>query len=346
MSRTLYCSSCFFLVLLNLIYLSNLHVAATFSEQKKVFNVIKMHTAVLKFVVDAVIMSLASNDDGRFLKFTTTYVQYIISTISRHSQDQLLFSDDDLRGIFPYLKSSLTYIAKFLNLVLASINEASPPPPEAYNLANYLLDLFISVESHLGSSYAARLLNALKPWLPDLVLALGAKHIMKQASGEGTQFTESDHSELQLSSWSSTVAKIELDELTSAGSNKDAERDMVQGKLSSFKTLVGLITLMLRGNASILDAVGKIFMTGSAVALEREDFGLALGFVHFVCVKLVGGHERRGWQGLDLMLASLESIYPEIERQLQRTSCNENGRQKLQKARALLEPVWINYTCG
>ncbi|RVW57471.1 hypothetical protein CK203_078818 [Vitis vinifera] len=46
-----------------------------------------------------------------------------------------------------------------------------------------------------------------------------------------------------------------------------------------------------------------------------------------------------------MMLASLEGIYPEIERQVEEPSGNEHGKQKLQKARALLEPIWINYTC-
>ncbi|KAJ9670497.1 hypothetical protein PVL29_026805 [Vitis rotundifolia] len=315
----------------------------TFSEQKRISNVMKMLTAVLKFIVDAATMRLVSND-GRFLKFTTIYIQYTISIIRQHSQDQLQFSDDDLRGTFLCLKSSLTYTAKFLNLVLANTNEASTPPPEAYNLANYLLDLIISVESYLGSVYAARLVTALKPWLPDLVLALGARHIMKQTSEEGTQFTESEHSELQLPSWTSILAKIELDELTNISPNEEAERVSEPGKLSSFKKLIGMMTLLLRGNSSILDAVGKVFMTASAVALEREDFALVLGLLHFVCVKLVG-HEHRGWQGLDMMLASLEGIYPEIERQVEEPSSDEHGKQKLQKARALLEPIWINYTC-
>eukprot|EP00261_Vitis_vinifera_P021464 XP_010652710.1 PREDICTED: uncharacterized protein LOC100264215 isoform X2 [Vitis vinifera] len=315
----------------------------TFSEPKRISNVMKMLTAVLKFIVDAATMRLVSND-GRFLKFTTIYIQYTISIIRQHSQDQLQFNDDDLRGTFLCLKSSLTYTAKFLNLVLANTNEASTPPPEAYNLANYLLDLIISVESYLGSVYAVRLVTALKPWLPDLVLALGARHIMKQTSEEGTQFTESEQSELQLPSWTSILAKIELDELANISPNEEAERVSEPGKLSSFKKLIGMMTLLLRGNSSILDAVGKIFMTASAVALEREDFGLLLGLIHFVCVKLVG-HEHRGWEGLDMMLASLEGIYPEIERQVEEPSGNEHGKQKLQKARALLEPIWINYTC-
>ncbi|CBI33696.3 unnamed protein product, partial [Vitis vinifera] len=330
-------------VTLRPIFYSLKGLGTTFSEPKRISNVMKMLTAVLKFIVDAATMRLVSND-GRFLKFTTIYIQYTISIIRQHSQDQLQFNDDDLRGTFLCLKSSLTYTAKFLNLVLANTNEASTPPPEAYNLANYLLDLIISVESYLGSVYAVRLVTALKPWLPDLVLALGARHIMKQTSEEGTQFTESEQSELQLPSWTSILAKIELDELANISPNEEAERVSEPGKLSSFKKLIGMMTLLLRGNSSILDAVGKIFMTASAVALEREDFGLLLGLIHFVCVKLVG-HEHRGWEGLDMMLASLEGIYPEIERQVEEPSGNEHGKQKLQKARALLEPIWINYTC-
>lgn len=305
---------------------------------------IKMLTAVLKFIVDAATMDLVSNNDGRFLEFTTIYIQYTISMIRRYSQDQPPFNDDDLRGTFLCVKSSLTYTAKFLNLVLANNSEASTPPPEAQNLANFLLDLIVSVESNLGSGYAARLVSALKPWLPDLVLALGGRNILKRSSGEGTEFAEPDNCELQLPSWTSVLAEIELDELTSISSNEEAERVTERDKHLSFKKLVGLITLSLKGNSSVLDAVGKIFMTGSAVALEREDFGLVLGLLHFVCVKLVG-HEHRGWKGLDMMLASLECIYPEIEKQVQRRSSSEHGSQKLEKARKLLEPIWISYSC-
>lgn len=41
----------------------------------------------------------------------------------------------------------------------------------------------------------------------------------------------------------------------------------------------------------------------------------------------------------DTMLAFLQEIYPQLERHIDEES-HEDGRQKLESARALLEPFW------
>ncbi|KAJ6989602.1 hypothetical protein NC653_018163 [Populus alba x Populus x berolinensis] len=79
-----------------------------------------------------------------------------------------------------------------------------------------------------------------------------------------------------------------------------------------------MIVSLLKGKFNILDAGGVILLTGSVVGLERKDFGAVLGLLHFVCVKLVG-EEDREWNELDMMLASLTDIYPQIERGIEDT---------------------------
>ncbi|KAK9284726.1 hypothetical protein L1049_023903 [Liquidambar formosana] len=219
-------------------------------------------------------------------------------------------------------------------------SEASPRPPEASNLANNLLDLITSIEIHLGSGYAARLVAAVKPWLPDLILALGSRHITKQTSGDRTYPSASHNSQLCYPSWPSILAKIELCEISEVQSDED-DRVSEPWQFSAFKNLVEMIIHMLRGNPDVLDAVGVTLFTVTAVGLERKDFRLVLGLVHFLCMKLVR-HEHTEWGELNMMLASLQDFYTQIEREIEDLS-SEEGRQKLIQARALLEPVWMCY---
>ncbi|KAA8531574.1 hypothetical protein F0562_006283 [Nyssa sinensis] len=266
---------------------------SVFAKQKRISNTVKMLTAVLKFVVDAT-----------------------------------MFKEEDLKDIFLCLKSSFTYAAKLLNLVLTSSTEALPPPLEAYDLANDMLDLVISTELYLGSSYAAHLVAAVKPWLPDLILALGSKNIMKPT--------------LEERMWPSVLAKIELRELTEVGLDEEGDRVSEPAEFSAFKKLVEMMVLLLRGNINVLDAIGVIFLTYSVVELERKEFELVLGLLHFVCVKLVR-REHVEWGELKLMLATLQDIYPQIEREAEELCSNEHAWQKLESARAMLEPVWMYY---
>ena len=73
------------------------------------------------------------------------------------------------------------------------------------------------------------------------------------------------------------------------------------------------------------------------VGLERKDFGLVLGLLHFVCMKLFSRDDKE-WG--DMMLASRQEIYPQVERELEEEN-DEDGRQKLHSAKELLEPVWM-----
>lgn len=296
----------------------------------------KMLTAILKFIVDAFMMGFLSHYYGQSLKFMSGYVQYIISALGQQSHDQFQFEEDDLKDIFLCLKSSFTYAAKLLNLVHRDVSEASPLPLEAFDLSNNLLDLITSIELYLGPAYAARLVTVAKPWLPDLILALGSGHILKLAQGEGKQFHALDRIKLRFPSWLLILTKTELSELSEVSPEEDGDRVSESKEFPVFKKLLEMIVTLLKGNPKILDAVGVIFLTGSVVGLERKDFGLVVGLLHFVCLKLFRQDDRE-WG--NMMLASLQHIYPQIEREIEEN--DEDERQKLHSAKELLEPVWM-----
>ncbi|KAK2657623.1 hypothetical protein Ddye_010675 [Dipteronia dyeriana] len=303
--------------------------------QKITLNKMLMLTAILKFIVDSTAMGFLSDFRRRCFKFTMAYTQYIISAVRRHYNEKLQIKDENLKEIFVCLKSSFSYAAKLLNLVLRDSSKVSPPPTEAFDLANGLIDLIFSIELYMSSGYAVRFVIAAKPWLPDLILALGSGCIFTQCRTEGTF----DRIKLLFPSWLLILAKTELNEISNVCSEEDDNGVSEPEKFPEFKKLMGMIVSLMKGNRSILDAVGVIFLTGSVVALERKDFGLVSGLVHFVCVKLVGVEDRE-WTGLDMMLVSLPDIYPQIEKEIEEQS-REEDRMMLESARALLEPVWM-----
>lgn len=316
-----------------------IHVASVYTKQKETSKKVKMLTAVLKFIVDSIAMGFASHDHRRCLKFTSTFMQYIISTLRQLSTDKSQFKEEKSKEIIVCVKSSFTYATKLLNLVLDVATEASPAPVECFNLANDLLDLIISAELFLGSNYAARLIAAAKPWLPDLVLALGSTTMsVLEQSPERPYLTALDHIKLHFPSWPLILAKIELAEMSEGDPEKEDGR-VPEPEFPEFMKLMGVIISLLKGNRSILDAVGVIFLASSVVGLERTDFGLLLGLLRFICLKLIGKEDRE-WSGLDMMLVSLPDIYPRLERGLEEQG-EEDERNKLNNARALLEPVWL-----
>lgn len=291
---------------------------------------VKILTAVLKYIVDATAMGLISFSQVKCLKFSLDYVEFIMSNLKQQSSDKLQFKEEDFKDAFLCLKSSFTYFAKLLNLVLVSSNGDSLPPPEAHNLANGLLDLIVSMESFLGSGYATRVVAAMKPWLPDLILALGSAHIQKQT----VEDRESEFSCYPL--WLTMLAKIEFHEISEVA-DEESEKVSEQLEFPAFKKLTEMVILLLRGNANVLDAVGVVFLSGIAAGLERKDFEMVLGIAHFVYAKLVK-QERGEREDLKLMSAFVHGIYLRLEREAE-LSNNEDERKMLQSAMVLLEPV-------
>ncbi|KAB2004735.1 hypothetical protein ES319_D11G220300v1 [Gossypium barbadense] len=311
---------------------------SAYTKQKQTSKKVKMFTTVLKFVIDSIAMGFASRNHTRCLRFTSSFVQYIISCLRQLSKDKSPLKEEKSKECFMCVKSSFSYAFKLLNLVHNAATEASPAPVESFYLANDLLDLIISGELFLGSTYAAQLVAAAKPWLPDLILALGSTSMHEQ-SIERPYLTALDHIKLHFPSWPLILAKIELAEMSEHDDLEEDDR-VSEPEFTEFKKLMGNIISLLKGNRSILDAVGVIFLATSVVGLERKDFGLLLGLLNFICLKLIG-QEDREWRGLDMMLVSLPDMYPRIEREIEEQDEEDESHDRLTNARALLEPVWF-----
>lgn len=309
------------------------------TKERGMSNKVKMLTAVLKLIVDSIAMGLLSRIHGRCLNFTSAYLKHIIFALEHQSSEKLQFKEDELKDFFLCLKSSFSYAAKLLNLILRDTSETSPLLPEAFDLVNDMLDLITSIELHLGSGFAAGLVAAAKSWLPDLILALGSPCMLNKTQVASAYITALDCIKSGYPSWPIILAKTELYEIREANPEEVDDITSEPEEFRAFKKFMEMIVSLLKGKFNILDAVGVILLTGSVVGLERKDFGVVLGLLHFVCVKLVG-EEDREWNELDMMLASLPDIYPQIERGIEEQS-DENARQKLCSARMLLDHVWF-----
>ncbi|KAJ6419765.1 hypothetical protein OIU84_029809 [Salix udensis] len=311
------------------------------TKERSMLNKVKMLTAVLKLIVDSIAMGLLSCIHGRCLNFTSAYLKHIIFALEHQSSEKLQFKEDELKDIFLCLKSSFSYAAKLLNLILCDTSETSPLLQEAFDLVNDMLDLITSIEMHLGSVFAAGLVASAKSWLPDLILALGYLCMLKDTQVASTYITALDCIKAGYPSWPIILAKTEFHEIREANVEEvdDIFSKPEEEEFCVFKKFMETIVSLLKGKFKILDAIGVILLTGSVVGLERKDFGVVLGLLHFVCVKLVG-EEDREWNELDMMLDFLPAIYHQIERGIEEQS-DQNARQKLCSARMLLDHVWF-----
>ncbi|KAL3525602.1 hypothetical protein ACH5RR_013974 [Cinchona calisaya] len=311
-----------------------------FIKPKRISNILKVLTALLKFIVDAIVVGIADGNQESCMKFAMASIKFLIFNLKKYSNSQLKFTEEDLGETFVCLRSSFTYAAKFLSLLLKSSSKASLLLPAPCNLANELFNLFASVEECLGCRHAAHLITAVKPWMPDLILALGSTHLLKQTSGSST--FNCDKYPFPL--WITTLGKIELYELQEISSDEKAVHGSKSNGFSAFRKLVDMMVQLLRANSDVLDVVGVIFLNGSLVGLERKDFDHVLGLLHFVCMKLVR-HEKE-WKELKLMLASVQGIYTRVEVEEKGLGDDVDGTQTLKSARALIEPVWMHYLSG
>ncbi|KAF3526623.1 hypothetical protein F2Q69_00050779 [Brassica cretica] len=304
------------------------------SKEGGVLNKVKMLTAILKFMVESTEMGLASHFHERMLKFTSAYLKYAISSFDHHSTGKLQFEDADLKDMILCTKSSTSYAGKLINLVM---REASRPLFEAFDLANDLLDLLTTVEITLGSAYASKLVTALNPWIPDLVLALGPCFINNnmEEEEEDSYTSRFNHIKLCFPTWLLTCAKLELHEMDDTSESSHLQ-------LPALKRLRDTIVSLVKGNSKVVDGIGYVLLICSAVCIEKKDYSAVLGLLRFLCVKLLSREEEgedREWKELDTMLVSLPSIYPMIEREIGEERDEEEVR-KLEAARELLLPVW------
>ncbi|XP_076950940.1 uncharacterized protein LOC143624079 [Bidens hawaiensis] len=320
--------------------------AASASRSKvtpfSITNMVKLSTSILNFIIDSSTPNRTRECEQRCLSFTRKYVGFIIFNLRQHSHGLLEFKEEDLKETFLCLKSSFTYAAKLLNLVLTSSSESSPPSHEAHNLANDLFDLIISVEEHLGCKYGSLVFSAAKLWLPDLILALGSLQIQKSSpsllSSSSSAFGKT---RFGFPSWLSILAKIEIFDLQESDSDDMDDKITLSSKFSTFRKVVEMMVELLRGSQSVLDAIGAFLLSGSLVGLKKKDYELLCGVLSFVCVKLVK-HENGEWVDLKLMLESVRELYPLMEAAVFEL---ESGHEKkmLESARSLVEPVWRCY---
>ncbi|CAM8878639.1 unnamed protein product [Rhodiola kirilowii] len=198
-----------------------------------------------------------------------------------------------------------------------------------------------SFELNLGSCCASQLVTAVKPWVPDLVLTLAYGHIVdiKHESGSSSSIDGNGHVLL----WHSTVAEIELSEFDEGSPEAQTTGTSVTSKFSASKKIIATMIESIRGNSHVLDAFGVNFLSSVLVEIERKNYRSVLGILHFVCAKLAGQHESV-WGELNLMLPSMVNIYSRIDREIHDLGMDEDEKQKLLLAKALIKPVWIYYT--
>lgn len=299
---------------------------------------VKGLTSILKFIIDATAMNLVPRYQERCLSFTMENLRFITTNLKEQSMAQLQLAEDDLKDLIICLKSSFTYGAKLLNVVLKA-GEVSSLQRGAYDLVNELFNLLVAVEEFLGYGCAARFSTVVEPWVPDLALALGSYCLLEQMGVEGLSFDSSENPTFHVPSWLHKLARIELCEL-STGSAEESEEVQHPNDFLAFKRLVETMSEVLRVNAKILDAVGVTFLTGSLYALRSKNLDTVFGVLHFVCRKLIRAED---WKELKLMLASLEKVYCELETEADKQDSSEGDREKLYGAKALLEPVWTSF---
>ncbi|CAI8588978.1 unnamed protein product [Vicia faba] len=305
------------------------------SEAQYVLCKVKMLTAVLKFIADTAAMCFAPHNHGLFLKYTSKCIRHIVSSLNHLFHNKIQFHEEDKKNTLVCLKSSFSYASKILNVILAGSDGSSITASKAFILANNLLDLIVSIESCLGSVYASRLVSAARPWLPDVILALGSLSVLQDTDSESEHATVCEQVKLHFPKWPLVVAKTVLSAVNEGeGDVESSQTD----KCPAFNKLLAILIILLKKNRSIRDAVGNVFLVCSLVGLERKDFELALALLQFVCSKLFNSDDK-DWG--DMMLSSLQEIYHKIEQQMKEDR-NEDELEKLTHAKELLEPLW-NY---
>ncbi|MQL70233.1 hypothetical protein Taro_002528, partial [Colocasia esculenta] len=300
--------------------------------QTRMSNVLQITTALLKFIVDAATMRLISTGNKRWICFTSTLARYVISAMKNNQDDETSFLN--WKENILCVKSAFSYAAKLLHVIISSYDQPLQILPEISCLANDLLDLIASVELHVGSGCASRIISVAKPWLPDLILGFSCSQLRDATQVENCPVSGSDIRP-NFPVWLVLLSKVELCELRELNEDEGGNRYPDAGTFVFKKLIEMMILLLKRGNSKVLEAAGVMFLTFMQAGLEAEDFDMVLGLVHFICVKLVG-EDNLAWSEFQVLYNCLQESYTRVECALTDLEHDENGREKLEIARELL----------
>jgi condensin-2 complex subunit G2 len=300
-------------------------------------NVIMLGTSILKFIVDTTSIKLVNDSKARGVKFASAYTKYAISAMKRH-HESLSFNGDDLKDILILTRSSFTYAAKLLHLVLASSTESSSSLEEAFLLANNLLDLVPAVESFAGSRFALTLVSVVKQWLPVLILGLGCLWLIGPENKMTINMWNLGDSDLPM--WIVALAKNELLDAEEAREDEQSEQGTEHEDSPSSRKLAEMMVILLKkGSPRILDSVGGILLSALQLALQKAEHSIVLGLTHFICARLLGSNSSAS-EKLQLTLDSLREIFFEIDRHCRDNLVDDEAqRQQLESAKVLIQSV-------
>ena len=303
---------------------------------KGTVNAIMLGTSILKFIVDTTI-KLVDDDKIRCLKFASSYTKYAVSSIKKHQEENSSFKWDDLKDALVLIRSSFTYAAKIIHLVLSSSTESSIPREEAFVLANDLLDLVPSVESFVGSRFALSIVSALKQWLPVLILGLVCRWLIGPQNEMTANICLFDDSCLPL--WVTAVAKNELD-AKEPGQDEQSEHVAEREDSPSSRKLAEMMVILLKkGSPRILDCLGGVLLSTLKLMLQRSEYDIVLGITRFVCARLLGNNTS-ALEKLQLTHDSLRDNFFEIDRYVREEFVDDDdSRQLLESTKELIRSV-------
>ncbi|CAN6450246.1 unnamed protein product [Victoria cruziana] len=318
---------------------------SNFSDARALSNIAKSGTAILRFTVDATALNLVSDVHEKCLQFVSAYLHFLNSLLQGNSYRNRQFKDDYWKEVFLHIRSSFSYAAKLLSLLL--LNSSNLVLPKVSPVADELLDLIATTEINLSSSYAAQLVNSIKGWLPDLILALvtGYYELDEVQNVKLPNMVVNDKKGFRV--WLEVIAKLELKEHFESEHNDDALHavDIARSEdACTFKKLVSLLVVLLKkGDTKLLEAFTIIIISGLKTALDRKEYGLSLGLIYFLCVKL-DNYENvvRGEHGL--MLSSIRKSYNQITNELENLSPSLSTEQKVGRVKAYLESIYVPST--
>ncbi|CAL4943223.1 unnamed protein product [Urochloa decumbens] len=303
---------------------------------KGTVNAIMLGTSILKFIVDTTTIKLVNDDKIRCLKFASSYTKYTISSIRKHQEQGSSFKGDDLKDALVLIRSSFTYAAKIIHLVLSSTTE-SGPPEEVFFLANDLLDLVPSVESFAGSRFALSIVSALKQWLPVLIMGLVCRWVMGPQNEMAANSCHFGDSYIPL--WVAAVAKNELLDGKEPGQDGQSEQAAEgEGSPSSRKLAEMMAAHLKKGCPVILDNVGGVLLSTLQSVLQRSEYDIVLGITRFVCARLLGNNSS---EKLQLTRDSLRENFFQIDSYVREelAADDDDSRQLLESTKALIRSV-------